>query len=416
MQTSISRWRDTCLWLYIWRTGGSCTRNLARTFSIHPDTKRSFILSTRISFARLYSRLAICAIWFVFAIAAAIPLEAAAATLNIHRGGLGSGTVTSVPAGISCGSYCYSSFPNRTSITLTATPTAGSSFSGWSGACVGTGMTVNVVLITKSTSCTANFTLASPPTQFSLTVTRTGTGSGTVNSAPVGISCGSICSYGYAQNTAVTLTATATVGSTFTGWSGSCTGTTTSTSIVVNANSTCVATFTATAPLQFSLTVTRTGTGSGTVNSAPAGISCGSVCSYSYTQNTAVTLTATATVDSTFTGWSGSCTGTTTSTSTVVNASSICLANFAANSTTQGAANLIWEPVLSAALSGYRVYYGTAPGAYQQPLGQGLDAGAATAFALSGLSRGIRYYFAVTAYDASQIESSYSNEAFKDIP
>ena len=33
MQTSISRWRDTCLWLYIWRTGGSCTRNLARTFS-----------------------------------------------------------------------------------------------------------------------------------------------------------------------------------------------------------------------------------------------------------------------------------------------------------------------------------------------------------------------------------------------
>ena len=357
-----------------------------------------------------------CAIWFVFAIAAAIPLEAAAATLNIHRGGLGSGTVTSVPAGISCGSYCYSSFPNHTSITLTATPTAGSSFSGWSGACVGTGMTVNVVLITKSTSCTANFTLASPPTQFSLTVTRTGTGSGTVNSAPVGISCGSICSYGYAQNTVVTLTATATVGSTFTGWSGSCTGTTTSTSIVVNANSSCVATFAATVLLQFSLTVTRTGTGSGTVNSAPAGISCGSVCSYSYGQNTAVTLTATATVGSTFTGWSGSCTGTTTSTSIVVNASSICLANFAANSTTQGAANLIWGPVLSAALSGYRVYYGTAPGVYQQPLGQGLDAGAATAFSLSGLSGGIRYYFAVTAYDASQIESSYSNEAFKDIP
>ena len=357
-----------------------------------------------------------CAIWFVFAIAVAIPLEAAAATLNIHRDGLGSGTVTSVPAGISCGSYCYASYPKNTSITLTATPTAGSSFGGWSGACIGIGMTVNVVLITRSTTCTANFTLASPPTQFSLAVSRTGTGSGTVNSAPAGISCGSACSYAYAQNTAVTLTATATVDSTFTGWSGSCTGTTTSTSIVVNANSTCVATFTATAPLQFSLTVTRTGTGSGTVNSAPAGISCGSVCSYSYAQNTAVTLTAIATVGSTFTGWSGSCTGTTTSTSIVVNASSICLANFAANSTTQGTANLTWDSVLSAVLSGYRVYYGTAPGVYQQPLGQGLDAGAASAFALSGLSGGTRYYFAVTAYDASQNESGYSNEAVKDIP
>ena len=67
-------------------------------------------------------------------------------------------------------------------------------------------------------------------------------------------------------------------------------------------------------------------------------------------------------------------------------------------------------------LSGYRVYYGTAPGVYQQPLGQGLDAGAASAFALSGLSGGTRYYFAVTAYDASQNESGYSNEAVKDIP
>jgi subtilase family serine protease len=53
------------------------------------------------------------------------------------------------------------------------------------------------------------------------------------------------------------------------------------------------------------LTVTRAGTGSGTVASAPAGISCGSICSFYFAGGAVVALSASATSTSVFTGWSG---------------------------------------------------------------------------------------------------------------
>jgi hypothetical protein len=49
--------------------------------------------------------------------------------------GAGSGTVTSNPPGIHCPGTCSGSFPG--SVTLTATPSSGSAFAGWSGACTG---------------------------------------------------------------------------------------------------------------------------------------------------------------------------------------------------------------------------------------------------------------------------------------
>jgi endo-1,4-beta-xylanase len=58
-----------------------------------------------------------------------------------------------------------------------------------------------------------------------LTVTKSGSGSGTVTSAPAGINCGGTCSASYASGTGVTLTAAPAGGSTFAGWSGSCSGT-----------------------------------------------------------------------------------------------------------------------------------------------------------------------------------------------
>ena len=58
---------------------------------------------------------------------------------------------------------------------------------------------------------------------YAITVSKAGTGGGTV-SGP-GISCGSDCSQSYAGNTSVTLTAVPAAGSTWGGWSGSCTGT-----------------------------------------------------------------------------------------------------------------------------------------------------------------------------------------------
>jgi murein peptide amidase A len=61
-------------------------------------------------------------------------------TLSVALAGSGSGTVTSSPAGIDCGSTCSYDFPSGTEVTLTATAAPGSSFAGWSGAgCSGIG-------------------------------------------------------------------------------------------------------------------------------------------------------------------------------------------------------------------------------------------------------------------------------------
>jgi chitodextrinase len=87
-----------------------------------------------------------------------------------------------------------------------------------------------------------------------------------------------------------------------------------------------------------------------------------------------------------------------------------------ANTLAPNTATLAWDAVTAPNLGGYRIYYGTAPGIYLQPVGQGLDAGKVTTYTVTGLGSGIRYHFAVTAYDSSNNESVFSNEAFKDIP
>src|SRR5688500_9569504 len=60
--------------------------------------------------------------------------------LQVQKSGTGSGTVTSNPTGINCGTTCSRSFSGGTSVTLSAVPASGSVFAGWSGGgCSGTG-------------------------------------------------------------------------------------------------------------------------------------------------------------------------------------------------------------------------------------------------------------------------------------
>lgn len=72
--------------------------------------------------------------------------------LTVTTTGTGSGTVTSLPAGINCGSVCAHSFQYGVPVTLTATPAAGSQFAGWSaGGCTGTASTCTVTLSAPGT-------------------------------------------------------------------------------------------------------------------------------------------------------------------------------------------------------------------------------------------------------------------------
>lgn len=225
--------------------------------------------------------------------------------------GTGSGTITSTPAGIDCGSDCTEGYPDLSPITLTATPASGSTFLGWAGGgCAGTAPCA--ITVTAPITVQAAFVKDN-----ALVVSKLGNGTGTVTGT--GISCGSDCSETYSPGTTVTLTASAGTGSTFTGWGGACSGTGTCT-VTMDAAKMVTATFTL---LKYTLTVGHTGTGSGTITSNPAGIECGNDCSQSYDYNTIVKLTAKPNPGTLFAGWSGACQGTSTCTVTMTAARSV---------------------------------------------------------------------------------------------
>ena len=76
--------------------------------------------------------------------------------LTVTKAGAGIGTVTSTSAGISRGTDCTEQYLPGTVVTLTAAPSAGSVFAGWSGACTGTATTYKVTM-SAAKSVTAAF-------------------------------------------------------------------------------------------------------------------------------------------------------------------------------------------------------------------------------------------------------------------
>ena len=88
-----------------------------------------------------------------------------------------------------------------------------------------------------------------------------------------------------------------------------------------------------------------------------------------------------------------------------VNGADVSGVNFTTTAAAPGSVQLIWNPSVTAGVTGYNIYYGTAPRAETTKI----NAGNVTSYIVTGLSPGT-YYFYVTAYNSSGTESAPSNE------
>ncbi len=93
-------------------------------------------------------------------------------TLTVTLSGSGGGGVSDGTGDIACPTDCSHAYPVATQVTLTATPASGSTFTGWTGGCSGTGTCQ--VTMSADTAVTATFTSVAPPTPGSPTPVLTG--------------------------------------------------------------------------------------------------------------------------------------------------------------------------------------------------------------------------------------------------
>jgi uncharacterized repeat protein (TIGR02543 family) len=218
----------------------------------------------------------------------------------------GQGTITSIPAGISCGPACASAsfdFMRNVVVKLTPAPVIGWDFIGWSGdpSCPG------------AAPCSFNASTATPiavAANFSIqlkTLRVTVVGNGSVT-GPGGFACDNTstpCARLFPYGTVETLTPAAAPGFKFTGWSQDCTGAVPTTcKPLMTANHSVTATF----KQVFGVTVSTQGNAApGVIASSPAGVSCGLDCREDFLSGTVVTFTRGAPAAGRTFRWLGDC-------------------------------------------------------------------------------------------------------------
>ncbi len=197
------------------------------------------------------------------------------------------------------GDSCSLTLPDSATITLTATPAFGSSFTGWSGACSGFGECV--VQMDPARTVDATFIRNS----YGMNVGSVG--SGTVAQLPDQAT--------HPFGDGVTLTAMPAIGWSFTGWSGDSASLDNPLSVVVTATNLYTANFAVN-----SYAVDLSAEGSGDVQKSPDQVT--------YTFGEPVTLTATPAPYWNFVGWSGNSTSQDNPLSVVIATSNQYTANF----------------------------------------------------------------------------------------
>jgi uncharacterized repeat protein (TIGR02543 family) len=176
-----------------------------------------------------------------------------------------------------------STFAAGATVTLTATPATGYTFSGWGGNASGT---TNPLTVTMNANKTISATFVAATT-YTLTVTVSGGVGGTVTKNPSKAS--------YTAGESVVLTPVPAAGYVFHHWAGDATGTAKPITVVMDSNKSITAFF-APAPT-YTLTVTVSGGVGGTVTKNPS--------KASYTAGETVTLTANPATGYAFSYWSG---------------------------------------------------------------------------------------------------------------
>ncbi|MBN1320831.1 MAG: S-layer homology domain-containing protein [Thermoleophilia bacterium] len=197
-------------------------------------------------------------------------------------------------------------YPSGSSVVLTAVPTAGRVFTGWTGDASGTTNPLTVVMNSHK-SIAAHFATA-----YTLSTSVNPAGKGTIAKSPD--------KSAYTAGETVTLTATPTSGYVFHHWGGGVTGTANPTTVTMNANKTVTAFFVP-APT-YTLTINISGGGTSTVTKSPN--------KTSYTSGETVTLTANPAAGYKFSYWSGDLIGVTNPKSLVMDANKTVYAHFEA--------------------------------------------------------------------------------------
>jgi len=103
-------------------------------------------------------------------------------SLSVAKSGTGSGAVESEPAGVSCGTDCFESYDSNTAVTLTPQAATGSTFTGWTGACTGTGPCL--VTLNVDVNLIAHFELSTSPGSPTIGSATAGNGQATVTFSP----------------------------------------------------------------------------------------------------------------------------------------------------------------------------------------------------------------------------------------